>query len=54
MDRFDRLSAEQLLTIFDAYMASGWDITPDYWTDKQVDSALAGIPPKFDDMERSV
>ena len=49
MDRFDHLSSEELLTLFDAYMASDWDITPDHWTDKQVDSALAGIPPKFND-----
>lgn len=43
-------TAEELIKIYRAYKASGWDITPDEWTQKQVDHALRkGRAPSWDD-----
>lgn len=42
-------TAEELLKIYRAYKASGWDITPDDWTARQVRRALtAGEAPDWD------
>lgn len=40
-------TAEQLLKLWRAMRASGWDISPDQWTDKQLKQALRGIAPDF-------
>lgn len=36
----DQYTAEQLLALYVAYKRSGWDITPDQWTERQVIEAL--------------
>lgn len=46
-------SAEQLITIYRAYLASGWDITPDRWTARQTREALAGHMPQWEDEDGS-
>ena len=38
---------EELAKLFDAYWASGWDITPDRWTAEQLSAALRGEAPTF-------
>src|ERR1051326_226964 len=46
---WDEYTAEQILTLHRAWMASGWDIYPDAWTKKQRDQAAnSGIIPQFD------
>ncbi len=42
-------TAEELLLIYRAHMASGWTYTPEQWTPRQVREALSGYPPKWDD-----
>jgi hypothetical protein len=37
-----RYTVEQLVLIYRAYQRSEWDITPDYWTPKEVKLALEG------------
>jgi hypothetical protein len=46
-----QFTAEQLLQIHRMLLASGWDILPDEWTDRQVEEALNGKPPKWDKNE---
>lgn len=43
----DRFTAEELIKIGRAWLASEWDISPDEWHEEQVQDALKGIPPKF-------
>jgi hypothetical protein len=50
----DRFSAEQLLVIYRAHQACGWDYYPDQWTEGQVQAALRGVLPKWDDGERPI
>lgn len=45
--RLCHLTAEQWLKIYDAYKASGWDFTPDAWTQRQRHAALQGVVPKW-------
>lgn len=40
-------TAENLLKIYRAYHACGWDITPDDWTPEQVMGATIGMVPEF-------
>jgi len=47
----DRFSARELVRIGKAYLACGWDFTPDQWTAKQVREALAGKVPAWDEDE---
>ncbi len=47
----DRYTAEQLVAIYRAMFASGWDIYPDQWSAEQVEDALRGEVPKFEDRE---
>lgn len=42
-----RFSAEQLLLLGRALLASEWDIYPDEWTERQIREALGGKPPKW-------
>ncbi len=49
-----RFSAEQLVTIYKAMLASGWDFYPDQWTESQVQAALRGVVPKWDADERPI
>jgi hypothetical protein len=45
-----RWTAEEWCRLYDAYKASGWDITPDEWTEWQVRDALwFGIAPDWDE-----
>lgn len=44
-----RFSFEELGRIFDAYHTSGYDITPDRWSEEQVQGALKGVTPAFED-----
>lgn len=50
----DPFTAEQLLAIYRAYRASGWDIFPDRWAWRQVEEALRGIPPQWDKDEQPI
>jgi hypothetical protein len=43
-----RFSPAQLLKLYDAYSACGWDITPDEWSVEQVSAALKGIVPRWE------
>lgn len=46
-------TAEQLLTLCRAKLASEWDFTPDQWQPRQVREALRGIVPRWrDDPEK--
>ncbi len=49
-----RFTAEQLVRIFRAMFASGWDIYPDTWPAWMVKAALRGVVPKFDDNEQPI
>lgn len=42
-----RFSPEQLLRLYDAWMASDWDVSPDQWTEAQVQQALVGWVPAW-------
>ena len=50
----ETFSRDSLLRLYDAYAVCGWDIPPDRWTDQQIQDALAGKPPCWDDDERPV
>jgi hypothetical protein len=43
-----RWSVDQLVQIHRMWIASGWDFTPDQWTEGQVQAALAGKVPQWD------
>lgn len=45
----DRFTAEQLLAIHRAWLASEHDIAPDEWTERQIRAALEGIAPAWDE-----
>jgi len=48
-------STAELLQIHRAWLASGWDISPEAWTDRQVREAKRGIVPRWDQVtERPV
>lgn len=48
----EELTAEQWLKVYDCYVASGWDITPDKWTRFQLNAAVNyGETPLFDTQE---
>lgn len=42
-----QFTAAELIRIYCAYKASGWDITPDRWEARQVADALVGIAPQW-------
>lgn len=44
---WDRFTAEEILALFRACWASGWDFLPDEWTEAQVQGALRGFPPEW-------
>lgn len=48
----DRFTLEQLVQVYRMQLASGWDFRPDQWTQRQVEEALAGRAPRWDDEER--
>lgn len=41
-------TAEELILIWRAWRASDWDIYPDQWEDRQIEEALEGTPPQWD------
>ena len=49
-----KFTAEQLLVLFRVFRAGKWDICPDQWSERQVQEALAGITPEFDDNDQPV
>lgn len=49
-----RFSMSQLIQIHRMWMASEWDFHPDEWTEQQVQEALAGHPPQWDQDEKPV
>ena len=49
-----RFSMEELVQIHRAWMASGWDFHPDQWTERQVQEALQGKAPRWNDQEEPV
>jgi len=53
-DVLDRFTVEELIAIRRAWLASGWEFYPDQWSDAQIDAALRGIPPKWDDNEQPI
>lgn len=44
-----KFTVEGLLALHKAWMLSEWDISPDRWTTEQVQAALLGTPPRWDD-----
>jgi hypothetical protein len=46
-----RFTAEELLKLARACWASEWDFTPDQWTEEQVQAALKGEVPRWNDDE---
>lgn len=44
----DRFTAEQLILIWRAWHASEWDVRPDLWSERQVQAALKGVAPRWD------
>jgi hypothetical protein len=40
------------MAIYRAFKAYGWDIPPDRWDTRQVEEAIKGRVPTFDDQER--
>lgn len=42
-------TAAQLVAIYEAFQGSDWDITPDRWTERQINEALEGRAPTWDD-----
>ena len=48
-DFAQRFTEKQLVTLWLAYRACGWDITPDSWSEQQVNEALKGHAPDFDE-----
>lgn len=48
-DIVDAYRAEEWFALYDAYLASGWDFTPDQWTRDQRNTAVwCGLAPEFD------
>lgn len=47
-----QFGAEQLIIIYRAYKACGWDITPDRWEWWQVRDALMGLVPQWDNRQK--
>ncbi len=45
----DRFTMTQLITLWRALHLCEWDITPDEWSERQVNEALRGIVPQFRD-----
>jgi hypothetical protein len=45
-------TSEELLQLYRMQWASGWDISPDQWTPRQVREALAGRAPQWDENEQ--
>lgn len=46
---FDNLSTEEILRMYDAWLACEWDIYPDQWSDDQLEGAIKlGLVPNFD------
>lgn len=49
-----RFTVSQLVMLRRAWLASGFDIYPDAWSHKQVQEALRGWVPQWDDKERPI
>lgn len=43
-----RFSAVELVQLHHMYTLCGWDIPPDEWAPRQVESALLGVVPEWD------
>jgi len=50
----DGWSSHQLLNIWRSYQKSEWSFSPDSWTARQVEEAVDGIPPEWDENEQPV
>lgn len=53
-DFSDRFTAEQLLQLVRMLWRSDWDIYPDHWSERQIEAALRGTAPVFDEHGRPV
>jgi hypothetical protein len=51
---WDDKTPEQIVQIGRMLLSSGWDIYPDEWTERQVQEALAGKPPRWNRDEEPV
>lgn len=49
----EQFTVEELFKIHRAWQLSGWDMFPDQWTERQIQEALDGHVPEWDD-ERPV
>lgn len=47
-------SIDELVMLHRAWMFSGWDISPDRWSARQLNEALCGVAPRWDDNENPV
>ena len=50
----NKFTINQLITLWYAYRECGWDFTPDKWTENQVEEALKGNAPNWDDQEKPI
>lgn len=51
----DLYTSEQWLTLSDAYQACSHDITPNHWTERQIDDALAyHLVPQWDNEDSPI
>lgn len=50
----DRFTMAELIAIHEAFLSSGWDIYPDQWEERQVQEALQGKPPRWNEDERPI
>ncbi len=49
---WDGMTRAEIFAVCDAWMASGWDIYPDHWTQAQLTDAIRyGIPPAWNKYE---
>lgn len=49
-----KFTSIELIKLAEAYMACGWDFTPDTWTEKQVqDCIIKGITPQWEEKNGS-
>ncbi len=46
-----RFTAEELITIWRAWKKSEWDFLPEQWEERQVQEALQGVAPNWDENE---
>lgn len=49
-----QFTIDELVSIYDAWKACGWDFSPQTWADFQIEDAIHGTVPRWDDDERPI